>query len=651
MRGTPPSTRTPLSSLAVSPARPPAVEVRERIAPASPRWAWREPESRLVLFVVLAICVAWLGRNLGRGWMPFDDGALAQTAERLLRGELPHRDFDDPYTGGLAFLNAAAFRLFGLSLWSMRLALLAAFVVWVPAFYYVASRLVRPLAAGAITILAVAWSVPNYTAAMPSWYNLFLATFGAAALLRHLEDDRRRWLVAAGVAGGLSFLVKVVGLYYVAGVLLYLVFRAHDEARAAVGSNASRGTGYAAFVTAALVAFVGMLALLVRRQLAAAELSQFVVPGAAIATLLAYNEWAQPAGDSGARFRRLFGLIAPFLAGVLLPVVVFLVPYVRSGSVGALVYGVFVLPMKRFGVAVSAVIPLLAMTAGIPLILLAFVARTLQGRVAWIAGATAAAALALLLVVTGRSDPAYRGVWYAVQTMLPWLIVAGVVVVARPRRADAEDPMLRARTMVLLCIAALCNLIQYPFFVPNYFCYVAPLVILAAVALGRYVRPRTVMIPWAVLVFFVTFAALRVNDSTLYAMGIAYRPYLRTMPLGVERGGLDVPVVHAEAYRTLVPLLRAHARGGYIWASPDCPEIYFLSGLRNPGRSLFDFFDDPAGRTQRVLDMLDTHGVTVIVLNARPAFSPAPTEDLIAALESRYPYARNVGPFHVRWRP
>jgi hypothetical protein len=639
-----------LSSLAVSPARPPAVEARERIAPASAAWAWREPESRLVLFVVLAICVAWLGRNLGRGWMPFDDGALAQSAERLLQGELPHRDFDDPYTGGLAFLNAGAFRLFGLSLWSMRLALLAAFVAWVPAVYYITSRLVRPLAAGAITILAVAWSVPNYTAAMPSWYNLFLATFGAAALFRHLEDERRRWLVAAGVAGGLSFLVKVVGLYYVAGVLLFLVFRAHAQARDEAGPNPARGGVYASFVTAALGAFVGALALLVRRQLAAPELSQFVMPGTAIAALLVRNEWAQPAGDSRVRFRRLFQLVVPFLAGALLPVLVFLAPYLRSGSVGALAYGVFVLPMKRFGVAVSAVLPLMAMIAGVPLVLFALLARTLQGRRAQVAGASTAALLALLLVVTGRSDPAYRGVWYAVQTMLPWLVVAGVVVLARPREADAEDRLLRPRTMLLLCIAALCNLIQYPFFVPNYFCYVAPLVILAAVALGRYLRPRTVLVPWAVLVFFLTFAALRVNDSTLYAMGIAYRPYLRTMPLGLPRGGIDVPVVHAEAYRVLVPFLRAHARGGYIWASPDCPEIYFLSGLRNPGRSLFDFFDDTTGRTTRVLEMLDRHGVTVIVLNARPAFSPAPTDDLVAALESRYPYARNVGPFHVRWR-
>jgi 4-amino-4-deoxy-L-arabinose transferase-like glycosyltransferase len=638
-----------LSSPAVLPVRPPAVEVHERIAP--PTRTWREPESRLVLLVVLAVCVAYVGRHLSRGWMPFDDGALAQSAERLLQGELPHRDFDDAYTGGLAFLNAGAFKLFGLTLWSMRLALLAVFVAWVPSVYYIASRLVRPLAAGAIVVLAVVWSLPNYTAAMPSWYNLFLATFGTAALFRHIEDRRRRWLVAAGVAGGLSFLVKVVGLYYVAGVLLFLVFRAHAQAREASGSTTSRGTAYALFVTAALAAFVGALCVLVRRQLAAPEFSQFILPGAAIAALLVRNEWAQPAGDSRTRFRGLFRLLLPFLAGVALPVAVFLVPYLRSGSVGALTYGVFVLPMKRFGVAVSRVLPMRMMIPVLGLALLAVLARVARGRAARAAGVSVAVALAVLFVATGRSDTVYRNVWFSVQTLLPGLAVAGVLVLARPRAADADDPLLRPRTMLLLCVAALCNLIQFPYFVANYFCYVAPLVALAAVALCRYLRPRAALIPGAVLLFFIMFAVVRNNDSTLYTMGVVYRPYLETMPLGLERGGLEVPVVHAEAYRRLIPMLRARARGGYIWASPDCPEVYFLSGLRNPTRTLFDFFDEPAGRTARVLHALEQHGVTVVVMNARPAFSQPIPDDLVAALETRYPYATNIGTFHVRWRP
>ena len=171
---------------------------------------------RLVLSGLLLVSGCYVWSHLG-GWIPFDDGALAQSAERLLQGQLPHRDFDEVYTGGLTWLNAGAFRLLGTNLLSLRLVLFAVFLCWVPVVFYIASRFVRPVAAAGVVLLGVVWSLPNYSAAMPSWYNLFLATFGVAALFRHLEDGRRRWLMLSGVAGGLSVLVKIVGLYDIAG--------------------------------------------------------------------------------------------------------------------------------------------------------------------------------------------------------------------------------------------------------------------------------------------------------------------------------------------------------------------------------------------------------------------------------------------------
>ena len=134
----------------------------------------------LMLFVVWAISVGYMASHLKRGWVPHDEGTLGQSAERVLNGELPHRDFDD-YTGGLTFVHALAFREFGITSASMRIVLFVFFVPWVPAVFYVASRFGSPYSAGAVTLLSVAWSVPNYPGPMPSWYNLFFATFGAAA--------------------------------------------------------------------------------------------------------------------------------------------------------------------------------------------------------------------------------------------------------------------------------------------------------------------------------------------------------------------------------------------------------------------------------------------------------------------------------------
>src|ERR1019366_9387 len=152
----------------------------------------------LILVGVWVISTVYVGANLKRGWVPHDEGTLGQSAERALNGELPNRDFDD-YTGGLTFVHALAFREFGINLASMRIVLFVFFVAWVPAIFYVASRFGSAYSAGAVTLLAVAWSVPNYPGPMPSWYNLFFATFGAAALFRYLEVGSRRWLLAAGI--------------------------------------------------------------------------------------------------------------------------------------------------------------------------------------------------------------------------------------------------------------------------------------------------------------------------------------------------------------------------------------------------------------------------------------------------------------------
>ncbi|HEU5171167.1 MAG TPA: hypothetical protein VFU46_11550, partial [Gemmatimonadales bacterium] len=112
-----------------------------------------------------AICVGYVFLTLDRHWVADDEGLLAQTAERVLLGELPHRDFADVYTGGQSYLHAAAFRIWGASLLAPRYMLLAFVAAWVPAVFYAAMRLAAPVAAVPLTILAVAWSVPNYAAA------------------------------------------------------------------------------------------------------------------------------------------------------------------------------------------------------------------------------------------------------------------------------------------------------------------------------------------------------------------------------------------------------------------------------------------------------------------------------------------------------
>jgi len=71
------------------------------------RYSW------LIAVAVTLVVAAYCWTRLGRGWVPHDEGTIAQSAERVLQHQVPHHDFIDVYTGGLSYLNAMALQAFG----------------------------------------------------------------------------------------------------------------------------------------------------------------------------------------------------------------------------------------------------------------------------------------------------------------------------------------------------------------------------------------------------------------------------------------------------------------------------------------------------------------------------------------------------------
>lgn len=604
----------------------------------------------MMAFVIVSALYIWW--HLRAGWIPIDDGPVAQSAERMLHGELPHRDFDELYTGGLAFVNAAGFRVFGTNLWSLRLVLFGAILTWLPALFYVASRFVRPVAAASVAFLAVGWSVPNYPAAMASWYNLFLATMGIAALLRWLEAPRARWLFTAGLLGGLSILVKIIGLYYVAGVLLFLVY--HVQASSEKGMSdeeyAARGytpSIYALFVSLALLLFVGALLVLVRSHLHVSEFIQFVLPSALVALLLIRNEWRAPGGESGVRAMMLLRDVGPFVLGVVIPLTLLAAVYARAGAIGDLLRGVFIAPQRRLGSVAVHAPAWWTMLSLVPFATFVALAHHKRGVLTRREVVLTAIALLLLLRATEGNGALYRTVWFAARTLLPALSIVGVTVLARGGRREAS--LLDRQTMLLLAVACLCSLAQYPYTTSLYFCYVAPLVVLLLLAMHRHMGMLRQTAPLLLLAFFTGFAVLRTNATRIASIGAWYQRPPPLARLTMNRGGVDVPQSDARNYGALVTKLRAHARGAYTWASPDAPEVYFLSGLQNPTRTLFEVFDVHPSSPAQLMRTLDSRDVTAVVLGT-PSFSPPIGPVMYALLSARFPHSEYVGNFQLRWR-
>ena len=603
----------------------------------------------LVLIIVWVVCALYVLHYLPRGWVPHDEGTLGQSAERVLHGQLPHRDFAEVYSGGLSFLNAAAFRVLGVNLLTLRLVLYAAFLLWVPAVYYIATRFVAPVGAGAVVLLAAAWSLPNYSAAMPSWYNLFLATFGVAAVLRYIDVGRGRWLVLAGVCGGLSCIVKIVGVYYIGAVLLLVVYREQDLSQEDGRGQRRRTWSYSLSISAALLAFVATLLTLLRRQLGAAEFVHFLVPAALLAGLLLRREWRQlPTVDGAYRFRVLARMAVPFCLGVLLPVALFLIPYLRADAIGALIQGVFITPMKRMAFAAVHPPGIVRLLPSVLLFPLAGLVAIRPSHPSWITKSAIGLGLAAVVYASGTSATLYIIAWDSMRGLPPLIVLCGGWLLTRH---GAGLPMARRQQiLLLLAVTALCGLVQFPFAAPVYFFYVAPLVALAALAVITNWPGLRMLGPTAILAFFLAFAMVRIHPGFIYRMGHSFSRVDNSTSLVLDRGGIDVSVSDTAVYQQLVRTIREHASGPYIFVTPDAPQVYFLSGLANPTRTIYDFFDNQDGREQRILSALETHHINVVTINRRPEFSGPVSPALESELVASYPYSAAVGQFVVRWR-
>ena len=602
----------------------------------------------VVLTVVWVASAVYAAGFVRRGWIPLDEGTTALSAERVLHGQLVHRDFEGAYTGGLSHLHALAFELFGTNLLSLRLALFVFFLAFVPAVFLSARRFFGPMAAAAVTLCAVAWSVPNYFAGMPSWYNLFFALFGTLAALRFVRTRGRVWLFVAGLCAGLSILAKITGLYFVAALLLFAVHAVQTDP-GPVAAPERRPRLFTVFLAACGACLVALLLLLVQRRSAPMELLQFVAPAAVLCGYLVWYEATAGRGSSGARFRSLFSLVWPAAAGLLLPIAVFLVPYAASGSLGSVVAGLAGNTTRQLENTKSMMYlpPLDTFWSAIPYLLLLVSPTLWPRRLRALGIAALAAVLAAILLATGRTD-VYRLVWHSAQPLAAVAVLAGCRFLFRARETEVPAGR-RLEIFLLLCVAAMISLVQFPFAAAIYFCYAAPVVILALAALvaSDTLAPRAVH--GVVLAFYLGFALWRMNPAYVFTLGHHPEIYRADHRLSLPRGGLLVPEQDGRIYEELVEAIRSVDRGTVLFAAPDCPEVYFLAGRESPLFVFVDFQGPLYERHQALLNLIQERGIRTVVINRRPTFSRRLRPDFLAELEKRFPRSRAIGPFELRW--
>ncbi|MGB8886003.1 MAG: glycosyltransferase family 39 protein [Candidatus Korobacteraceae bacterium] len=479
--------------------------------------------SQWLLLAVVVISTLLLAARLHVGFNLADDPAQTQIAEKVLHGARPHVDFQYAYTGGLEYLHAFALHIFGDRVLSLRLMLLVFFVGWVPAFWYIAYKLSSTATASLLTLLAVTWSVPVCPSPLGSWYGLYFATFGTAALFRYIETRRSRWVFLAGILGGLSFLAKMSGLYFLVAALLFLIFdeqNVQDEVQ--VRESYVPDVSYSVLLTLVLVGFDIMLLLLLRSKANVTEAYHFAFPGIALSFLLIAREWGVPRFPVPVRLWQMTGRVLPLLLGAMLPVAFFLKPYVYTGTVGALIADVIVKPIVAWQPSFHSAINPVGALCCIPLLAILAINAQVRSETLRIWAFTAISVLGALALDHSLRSPSFaRWVWVSAATAIPLTIIIGVVLLLGGFSRGKQTSQL----MLLMAVAGLCSLVQFPFSVPFYFCFVVPLGILAFMAVANIVSGNgRLLLLLPVAVFYLAFVTLQVLPTQIYSQGLSFQP-------------------------------------------------------------------------------------------------------------------------------
>jgi hypothetical protein len=593
----------------------------------------RETRSdRALGWVVVALLVAassgYLWHFVDRGWIPHDEGTIALDATSLLQGDLPHVDFEDPYTGGMTYLYAGAFKVTGVDLVHLRWLLFAAALACVVSWFLLLRRMLPLAGAALVAFVALLWSFPNYFAGLPSWWCLTCASATLVCMFQYLERRRWTWLFAAGLLLGLACAFKQTGVYLVSAALFGLTY---DEQLGRPRRSAPRKkwTAFVFRVALSLTSFGGLW-FISQDGLDGGFVVRLILPIAALAAVMLADEWERDE-ITAADTAHLVGRLAMLVGCAALPLALLLLNY-WPAHLGEWVHGALVLPQER---GVSAAKPFPAMWLSLPALLpiISIVDRRAISRSA----ASFLSWLALPLAVAYAWIPAYQLFWNSVQ-MLGSLTPALAAAVLWRQRDNG-------RLFLLAAMTAFLALYQFPFAAPVYFCYVAPLALLTMIGVMTVIRARPVTYVPS-LVALALFALLSTNRGYAWNIGLGHGVADYSVPLNLPRASLHVNREDARVYRRVTALVAEHGFGG-IHAFPDCPEIYFLTGARNPTGANFDFFSPR--RDADIVNMWTRLGTSVIVVNHAPLFSPPASDAVVSKARDRYPNGEDVGKFEVRW--
>jgi hypothetical protein len=593
---------------------------------------------RLVAGVLLLAGCLYLVPFVDRGWVPLDEGMVGQAAERVLNGQLPHVDYEEPYPGALSYAYALVFSTTGVDVLHLRWTVFAAAVAGLATLYRILRRFQSPIAAAVTTLVSLVWTYPNYVSSLPSWWVLLCALVCLWAVIQHVDTGRTLFVVVAGLSAGIAFTLKQTGLYLLPPLVMSLmvISKPNESVGAGRGKLDAAARGIISLGAMALVLSI------TRSGLGGGEVVYLVSPiAASCAAFLLWNRWSE--GVRPINWR------APVIAAAsaAVPVLILLLPHIVTGHVGAFINGAFVLPQQRLQYTRLGMRPVSQMVAaGAALVWICWSPPALSLREVRFVNVLRWFTAVGLVLFALRSSLVYALIWEGVRgtaALVPW-IAAWLLI-----RGQVTDARSRTFLFASSSVAAWLSLSQFPFAAPIYFCYVAPLALVAGILAFKQAIPVRRLSEGPTFALALLFALLSMNRGYVWNVGSFHEVQHLGTPLELPRAHLQVADDEAAVFRRLVPLVTQHLGEGGLVAGPDTPDVYFLTGQFSPSGRLFDFFSAQSAITEEQR-LAEWTRADVIVFFHGNRFSPPLPASLVSKLRHQFSRGESIPPFEVRWR-
>lgn len=574
-------------------------------APATPRAL----DGRLIIGLVVAVALAALvlGHYHDRFWWAPDDGADMHMAERLLAGEVMHRDIHDVHPGYHNFLNAAALRLFGDDFVSLRYPLVAMGIVQAGLIFLLLGP--RGAVVGVVGALGgTALSFVQFLNPTANWHALFVYLLIVAALAWLPRGCRWRLAALGFLIGTLILFRQLTGVIVAIGVVAWLLVEPRPgEPRLEVRTDTGRGLARALL----LIMLAGLAGYLLDKTDGQAIGLFGVWP---IAVLV--WAWFNPAAGNRAVARMALWLSA----GVVVAAAPLVVYHLANGSMAAwfddVVIGALALSRLDFMRADFFGHGLFLVYALRQVAVLVSAAEVVNG-LFWIA---------LVLLATAQG----------------WLVLRGLM------RAGTASPAFHP----LAFLGVFYALVAVHYQIPVYLFFATGPTIAAVLWLttGGVTWRR-----WAPVALALAMSAVALHYHAAQPLTRGIDGVLRgervalTADHGLDRVSLAIEPDEARLYAHFVALIARQAPAGApILALPMNPELYVLARRRNPLR----FFNAGIGLTDaadvaEALAILERDPPALVFHRAGDKYNTPLTAPIVDFVRDRYTLIESLEGFDV----